>query len=164
MIISEQQIFFPNFQWLTLIPANTNSSTICWINNAIPRIKWRSKSLPLATLLVGSLSRKSFYALTALTWLNDLFCKHFYSTYCVPGIIICSFKKSYLLWSSCCSSAVMDPTSIQEDAGLLLGSTQWVKDLAVAVSCSVGHRHSSDFTFLWLWYRPTTAALIQPLA
>jgi len=31
------------------------------------------------------------------------------------------------------------------------------------VSYGVGHRHGSDPTLLWLWYRPA-AALIQPLA
>ena len=36
-------------------------------------------------------------------------------------------------------------TSIQEDADLIPGLTQWVKDL-------------------WLWYRPVATALIQPLA
>ena len=34
----------------------------------------------------------------------------------------------------------------------------------VAVSCGVGHRHSSDPTLLCLWCRPTAIALIQPLA
>ena len=30
------------------------------------------------------------------------------------------------------------------------GLTQWVKDLAVAMSCDVGHRRSSDLALLWL--------------
>ena len=34
----------------------------------------------------------------------------------------------------------------------------------VAVSCGVVHRHSSDPTLLWLWYRPAATAPIRPLA
>ena len=35
------------------------------------------------------------------------------------------------LGSSCRGSTVMNPTSIHEDAGLIPGLTQWVKDLAL---------------------------------
>ena len=35
---------------------------------------------------------------------------------------------------------------------------------SVAVSCGVGHRHSSDLAFLWLWCRPTATVPIRPLA
>ena len=35
---------------------------------------------------------------------------------------------------------------------------------SVAVSCGVGHRHSSDPTLLWLWCRPAGVALIQLLS
>ena len=38
----------------------------------------------------------------------------------------------------------MNPTSIHEAAGLIPGLTQWIKGSSVAVSRSVGHRHSSD--------------------
>jgi len=31
-------------------------------------------------------------------------------------------------WSSCCGSAVTNPTSIHEVAGLIPGPPQWVKD------------------------------------
>ena len=34
----------------------------------------------------------------------------------------------------------------------------------VAVSCGVGHRHSTDPVLLWLWCRPAVVALIRPLA
>ena len=30
-----------------------------------------------------------------------------------------------------CGSAVMNPTSVHEDVGLILGLSQWVKDLAL---------------------------------
>ena len=50
--------------------------------------------------------------------------------------------------SSCHSSAVMNATGIHEDAGSSPGLTQWFKDLVL----------------LWLWYRLTAAAPVQPLA
>ena len=32
------------------------------------------------------------------------------------------------------------------------------------MSCGVGRRRGSDLAWLWLWHRPVTTALIQPLA
>ena len=57
---------------------------------------------------------------------------------------------------------VKDPTSIHEDVGWIPGLTLWVKDLAT--SCGVGHRFGLDLALLWLCFRPTAAALIQPPA
>ena len=59
-------------------------------------------------------------------------------------------------------SVERNPTSIHEDAGLIPRLAQGSR---VAISCSVGHRHISDSTLLWLWCRPAAATTpIQPRA
>ena len=55
-------------------------------------------------------------------------------------------------------------TRIHEDTGLIPSLAQWLRDLALAVSCGVGLGCSSDLALLWLWCRPAAAAPIQPLA
>ena len=60
--------------------------------------------------------------------------------------------------SSHCGTAEMNPTSICEDAGS-------VPDLTgIALSCSIGCRHSLDPAWLWLWRRLAAVDPIRPLA
>ena len=62
------------------------------------------------------------------------------------------------------AQSLTNPTRNNEVAGSIPGLAQWVGDLAVAMSCDVGHRCGSDLALLWLWLRPAAAALIGPLA
>ena len=60
-------------------------------------------------------------------------------------------------------SGVRTQHCLCEDVGSIPGLAQCVKDPVVA-SYGVGHRCILDPMWLWLWHRPATAALIQPLA
>ena len=44
-------------------------------------------------------------------------------------IFYLNYLEIALLWSSRCGSAVMNPTGIHEDVGLMSGLAQWIKGL-----------------------------------
>ena len=50
---------------------------------------------------------------------------------CYPKIHNIIFSESTTLWSSCCGTAEMNPTSIHEDASVIPGLAQWVGGLAL---------------------------------
>ena len=66
--------------------------------------------------------------------------------------------------SSRCGAAETNLTRNHDVLGLIPGLTQWVKDLALAMSCDVGHRNGSDLVLLCPWCRLAVVAPIGPLA
>ena len=64
--------------------------------------------------------------------------------------------------SSCCGSAVMNQTSIHEDAGLIRAPLSGLR-IWCCHSGGVGHS-DSHLALLWLWQRPAATGLTWPLA
>ena len=72
-----------------------------------------------------------------------------------------SINKGMDYGSSHCGAVETNLTGIYEDSGSIPDLTQWVKGSGVAMTCGVGHRHSSsDPTLLWLWCRMAAKSLI----
>ena len=75
-----------------------------------------------------------------------------------------TFKNISRIGSSHHGSVETNLTSIHEDAGLIPGLAQWVKDLELpGAVVYIGHRCGSDPALLWLGHRPAAIALIGPL-
>ena len=67
-------------------------------------------------------------------------------------------NRDFLLWLSGLQTQLMS-TRMWAQSPASIGGLR----IGLAVSCGVGHRHGSDAMLLWLWCRPASVALIQPL-
>ena len=96
-------------------------------------------------------------------WWNAFFKSSSSLTYWCIHTDVWTIKISFYLGVPVVAQQVMNPTSIHEDAGLILGPTQWIKEgSSLAESCDIGHSCSSDLTLLWLWCSLAATAPIWP--
>ena len=83
---------------------------------------------------------------------------------CASIKTLCALIANTKEWSSHCDATETNPNRNHEVMDSIPGLAQWVKDLALPLSCSVGCRYGLNLALLWLWYRPVATAPTRPLA